>query len=148
MINEFKGAFYYLDIKYAAPFTYKGVEYPSAERAFLCQMIEDNKLKEELARMDSEGFKQGILKALMSLDIRSDWSRVKDVYMYEICRCKFNQNPDLMRKLILTGNRCIICDSDRYWGMVDGEGLNKLGRILTTIREEGYNPEELTAFFA
>ena len=59
--------------------------------------------------------------------------------MYLICRAKFFQNEDLGQKLMNTGDAVLIEGNywgDRYWGVCNGEGQNKLGKILMKIREE------------
>ena len=53
------------------------------------------------------------------------------------CRQKFS-NPELRRKLIAV-EEPIVEDNwwnDIYWGVCNGIGENKLGQILTKIREE------------
>ena len=59
--------------------------------------------------------------------------------MYFIVRNKFIPNDDLMEKLIATGNAELIEGNwwkDTYWGVCDGIGENKLGKILMQIRKE------------
>ena len=59
--------------------------------------------------------------------------------MYDICRAKFMQNPNLARLLIETGDATLIEGNtwgDRVWGVCDGVGENRLGRILMRIRSE------------
>ena len=59
--------------------------------------------------------------------------------MYEICLAKFTQHPDLMDKLVYTGNRPLEEGNhwnDQYWGTVNGIGENKMGKILMKIRKD------------
>ena len=59
--------------------------------------------------------------------------------MYELCYQKFSENEVLKDKLLETGDAILIEGNryhDTYWGMVDGVGENKLGKILMRIREE------------
>lgn len=52
---------------------------------------------------------------------------------------KFLQNPELRNRLIDTGNKILIEGNtwgDTYWGMCNGNGLNKLGEILMIVREK------------
>lgn len=59
--------------------------------------------------------------------------------MYEVCFAKFTQNSELGQKLIDTGNATLIEGNDwgdKTWGMVNGAGQNKLGKILMKIREK------------
>lgn len=67
------------------------------------------------------------------------WENMKQKYMYDICKAKFEQNPDIRQKLLDTGNRHLEeCNTwnDRYWGTVNGKGENNLGKILMRIRDE------------
>ena len=64
---------------------------------------------------------------------------VKDNIMYFIIRNKFIQNDDLMEKLVATGNAELIEGNwwkDTYWGVCEGIGENKLGKILMQVRKE------------
>ena len=52
---------------------------------------------------------------------------------------KFNQNPDLLERLLATGEAKIVENSpvDYYWGVgLDGSGQNMLGVILMEVREK------------
>jgi predicted NAD-dependent protein-ADP-ribosyltransferase YbiA (DUF1768 family) len=59
--------------------------------------------------------------------------------MLGIVRTKFNQNTDIRERLIDTGDAILVEENnwnDVYWGTVNGEGLNHLGKILMKIRSE------------
>jgi N-glycosidase YbiA len=65
------------------------------------------------------------------------YARVKDVVMYDVCLAKFQQNSDIRKILVDTGDEPIIEDSskDDYWGWGPSKyGENKLGRILMALR--------------
>ena len=54
---------------------------------------------------------------------------------------KFNQNPELKRKLIATGDAVLVEENywgDKFWGVCSktGEGENHLGIILMKTRED------------
>ena len=71
--------------------------------------------------------------------LREDWNSIKEQIMYEICKAKFTQNPDLAEKLLETGDAELIEGNwwhDTTWGMCNGEGQNLLGKILMRVREE------------
>lgn len=109
MISAFRGKYYFLSNFYAAPVVWDGVSYSEAKK---------------LGR---------------KVPLRPDWENVKERIMYEICLAKFSQNEELKEKLLLTGE-CALeeCNTwgDKVWGTVNGEGENKLGKILMKIREE------------
>ena len=71
--------------------------------------------------------------------LRPDWNKVRDDVMYEVCMCKFTQDPELRQKLIDTADSYLEEGNhhgDKYWGTVNGRGKNRLGHILMKIREE------------
>ena len=65
------------------------------------------------------------------------WEKVKVRLMYEICMCKFMQNPELRDKLLATGESTLIEGNnwgDYFWGKVNNCGENQLGIILMDVR--------------
>lgn len=70
--------------------------------------------------------------------MRQDWDHIKDGVM-EICvRDKF-KDPRLRHLLLATGDADLEEGNDWgdiYWGVVNGHGENKLGKILMKIRRE------------
>jgi ribA/ribD-fused uncharacterized protein len=73
--------------------------------------------------------------------------RSKDHFMYQALIAKFTQNPHVMKLLLSTGEDPIVEDTrslvgkvsriDGYWGNgEDGNGLNKLGRMLVHLRSD------------
>lgn len=71
--------------------------------------------------------------------LRPDWEQVKHSVMYEVCRAKFTWHEDLKARLLATGWAQLIEGNDwhdREWGVCNGEGENKLGKILMQIRSE------------
>ncbi len=58
--------------------------------------------------------------------------------MLTLIRQKF-QRFDLQEKLLVTGNAYLEEGNtwgDRIWGTVNGEGENRLGKILMQVRQE------------
>lgn len=135
MINEFKGEYAFLNNFYLCSVEYKGVVYSNNEAAFQAQKTLDEKLKKQFENLGPvEARNLG-----KSIKLRKDWEEIKDQTMYEICAAKFEQNPNLMDLLVLTGKRPLEEGNhwnDRYWGTVNGVGQNKLGKILMDIREK------------
>ena len=61
----------------------------------------------------------------------------KDRVMFDIVKDKFTRHPNLTRKLLKTKHYRLVEDSkvDSYWGRgANGQGENKLGRILQDVR--------------
>lgn len=135
MINRFNNENFYLSNFYKAPIFYKGIQYSNNEAAFQAQKSTDEKVWILFSKMGPvEARNKG-----KELTLRNDWEEVKDTIMYDICLAKFEQNPDLLYKLMMTGNRPLEEGNtwdDKYWGTVNGEGQNKLGKILMKIRDD------------
>ena len=134
MISAFRGKYYFLSNFYAAPVVWDGVSYKNNEPAFQSAKV-GREYRQEFAELTaSEAKKLG-----RKVPLRPDWENVKERIMYEICLAKFSQNEELKEKLLLTGE-CALeeCNTwgDKVWGTVNGEGENKLGKILMKIREE------------
>ena len=71
--------------------------------------------------------------------LRPDFNEVKDQLMKTCLLAKFRHHPDLKLQLLDTGDNELIEDSkvDAYWGIgEDGNGQNKLGKLLMEIRSE------------
>ena len=135
MIDKFRGDYYFLSNFYEVPVTYDNITYQNNEAAFQAQKTLDKNKREEFAFLDPAAAK----KYGRKVQLRSDWESVKVDIMYEICKAKFTQNPELTEKLLATGDEELIEGNDwgdMIWGQVNGKGQNNLGKILMRIRSE------------
>lgn len=135
-ISEFRGDYAFLSNFYPAPVSYMGETYANNEAAFQAQKtlsaIEQRKFC--IFRMHSPYDAKNLGK---SLTLRPDWEKVKIRLMYEICMCKFMQNPELRDKLLATGDCTLVEENnwgDYFWGKVNNCGENQLGIILMDVR--------------
>ena len=134
MIDSFRGKYYFLSNFYMAPITFDGITYQNNEAAFQAQKVFGEERLQFANISPNEAKKLG-----RKVTLRSDWEEVKESLMEEIVRAKFKQNPDLMEKLIDTKDEKLIEGNtwgDRTWGVVNGQGLNLLGKILMKVRDE------------
>lgn len=135
MIDSFRGHNYFLSNFFNAKVTYEGVTYLNNEAAFQAAKVIDIEDRKKFATLNpSEAKKMG-----RRVKLRKDWEEVKDGIMYNVCYAKFTQNPDLKEKLIATGDKELVEGNtwgDRCWGVCNGVGENRLGKILMRIREE------------
>ena len=131
VIDNFKGEYFFLSNFYQSPVVFNGYTFQSAEAAFQAQKCPQR-----------EGsfvhLTPSQAKALgRRVPLRSDWEQIKDWVMEDVVDHKFRQNPALAVKLIDT-NPAILIEgntwNDKYWGQVNGEGANKLGKILMNLR--------------
>ena len=70
------------------------------------------------------------------VELRPDWEDVKLIIMARLVNKKFDK-PRMERLLIATVPHVLIEGNtwgDRFWGQVDGEGENWLGRLLMLKR--------------
>lgn len=135
MIDRFRGKYMYLSNFYEIPVEYDGITYQNNEAAFQAQKVLTHDERLEFADLNPKKAK----KLGRRVNLRADWNDVKDNYMYEICKAKFIQHPDLFEKLLDTGDEELIegnAWNDTYWGVCNGKGKNKLGKILMKIRKE------------
>ena len=70
--------------------------------------------------------------------LRKGWNGMKDEVMLRALMAKFTQYPPLKEELLSTGDTTLHENSpwDRYWGYVDGRGLDTLGKLLMQVRGE------------
>lgn len=134
-INDFRGNFMFLSNFYEVPVRYNGLTFGSNEAAFQAQKTLNQEERIKFTTLNPLDAKRLGRKVAL----RSDWKDVKVRIMYEICRAKFEQHPDLAQRLVETGDRTLIEGNDwndTFWGVCYGKGENNLGKILMRIREE------------
>jgi ribA/ribD-fused uncharacterized protein len=116
----------------------QGVWWPSVEHYFQAQKFEDKEYREQI-RGAYTSKQAAELGRSRKLPIRKDWEIVKDEIMYQAVLKKFKTHQKLLELLLSTGSQDIIenAPGDYYWGIgQNGTGLNKLGKILVTIRDQ------------
>ena len=134
-ITKFKKHNYFLSNFFSAPVTYKQITYQNSEAAYQSMKCIMPMQRLEFASLSAHDAKS----KGKSVVLRYDWNHVKDQYMYEIVKAKFVQNPELLERLLNTGDAFIEEGNhhgDKYWGTVEGKGRNKLGKILMRVRDE------------
>lgn len=108
--------------------------YQNNEAAFQAQKCIEPKEREAFTKLNPSEAK----KAGRSVNLRKDWEQVKVSVMADIVKAKFEQNIDLAKKLLDTGDAYLEEGNDwgdRIWGTVNGIGANHLGKILMDVRE-------------
>lgn len=133
VIDEFKGRYFFLSNFSESPFVYDGHRFGNAEAAFQAAKC-PYRMAEFCNLNPSEAKRLG-----RRVHLRPDWESVKDQVMYDVCLCKFTQNPELLDKLFQTGCAELVEGNtwgDKVWGVCDGVGENRLGKILMKIRGE------------
>lgn len=135
MINEFRGEYYFLSNFYPCKVEWQGIVYENNESAFQSAKCINLEQRKNFIGLDPSTAKRKGRR----VKLRNDWEEIKDQVMYEIVLNKFLQNEDLKDKLLKTGEEELIEGNiwhDYYWGVFNGRGKNKLGKILMQVREE------------
>lgn len=124
---------FFLSNFFPAPLVFEGVRYENSEAAFQAAKCPSH--KHEFSKLSPSAAKRLGRK----VELRSDWDDIKYDVMYRICKEKFYQNTDLLAKLIATNDAELIEGNDwndTIWGVCNGVGENRLGKILMKIRDE------------
>lgn len=142
-IEHFAGEYGFLsNFYFPAPVMLDGVEYPTTEHAYQACKTLDKNYRKKIKNTSGAGKakKLGQKKSMdkCGVKLRPDWENIKLNVMLDLLRQKFS-NGELKQKLLDTGDAELIENNwwgDFYWGMVNGEGENHLGRLLMKVRNE------------
>ena len=134
-INQFDGTDYeFLSNFYKASIVWDGKSFSTVEHFFQAHKTMN---PEEFERIRTASG-PGAAKSLGNqTELMSEWEEIKDGVMFHGLLLKFTQHPFLSGELIDTegmeleeGNNW----GDKYWGTVEGEGENMLGKLLMKVR--------------
>jgi ribA/ribD-fused uncharacterized protein len=120
------------------PIRLNGSVWATVEHFFQAQKFPDTEYEEAIRQAKSPA-KAKAMGRSRKYHLRRDWESVKDGIMREAVLAKFSQHAELRVILVGTGDAVIVEDSptDDYWGCgARGNGRNKLGLILMSVREE------------
>ena len=135
MIDKFDGEYAFLSNFYYSPFMFQGRQYPTVEHFFQAHKA---KTYEDFISVLVEPTPKGAKQVGRNIKMREDWETVRDTIMLEGLRAKFSIKG-LREKLLATGDEELIEGNhwhDTYWGVCNGVGKNKLGKMLMQVREE------------
>lgn len=134
-ILEFKGPTRWLSNFQAVFVELNGLTYPSTEHAYMAAKCTNSVDRYYIKDADTpaQAKKRG-----KEVDLRSDWDNVKLDIMLNLLRQKYNIEP-FKTLLLATGDKHLEEGNtwgDRFWGTVNREGENWLGRLTMLVREE------------
>ena len=106
-------------------------KFSCVESAF--QAHKDPSRADEFEKLDGYAAK----KLGRRVTLRSDWENIKDDLMLSLVTAKFLQNYDMYCRLLKISDEIVEENTwnDTYWGVCNGRGLNKLGKILMQVRD-------------
>jgi predicted NAD-dependent protein-ADP-ribosyltransferase YbiA (DUF1768 family) len=111
---------------------YNDLESDNTESLYQALKTLDKDLQREIAKMHPKQAKWAGRK----LKLRNDWEIVKDPIMAELTRVKYKLPVE--RKWLLGTHGLYLEETntwgDKYWGVCNGQGLNKLGHTLMRER--------------
>lgn len=135
MIDRFDGEYFFLSNFSASPFRINYVLFPTMEHYFQANKADNQNdyLRIAYAHAPGEAKRLG-----RKIQLRPDWEKIKDNVMLTGLRKKF-ADPELRSLLLATGDEELVEGNywgDTYWGVCNGVGQNKLGKLLMQVREE------------
>eukprot|EP01062_Namystynia_karyoxenos_P037519 TRINITY_DN27315_c0_g1_i2.p1 TRINITY_DN27315_c0_g1~~TRINITY_DN27315_c0_g1_i2.p1 ORF type:complete len:905 (+),score=136.75 TRINITY_DN27315_c0_g1_i2:160-2874(+) len=119
-------------------FVVRGHVWPSLEHYFQASKFNDpaeQKRIRELPTCDQAHAEGKVRRPGRAL--RADWEEKRDEVMFEGLLEKHRQLPRCMQALARTGGRPIVFGDihDQHWGIGDGSGKNRYGKLLMRVRE-------------
>jgi ribA/ribD-fused uncharacterized protein len=110
--------------------------YPTVEHFFQAMKTTDKAERAKILAAKTPAEAKRIGK---TVTLRKNWNQIREEVMETGLRAKFQQNPELKKKLLETKDADLIEGNtwgDTFWGQVDGKGENNLGKLLMKIRDE------------
>jgi len=136
VINKFDGEHSFLSNFFECDITFEGKHYPSVEHAFQAAKTLNETERSIVCAAATPGKAKRLGQGVM---LRNNWDAIKDDVMFELLERKFILIENLKEKLILTGDAKLIEGNnwnDTYWGICNGIGQNKLGKLLMKVRDK------------
>jgi len=133
-ILGFSGEYKFLSNFHLVDITWKGTQFTCSEHIYMffkCTTEEDRKAILQLSKPGD------IKKFGRSVKLPKNWGDIRDVAMMTALLAKFSI-PEMAEKLLSTKGMYIEETNwwnDTYWGVCNGVGENKLGRMLMFIRD-------------
>lgn len=135
-IGVFEGEFRFLSNFWPAQIEFEGIVYPTVEHAYQAAKSLDPADRRRIAALPTPAEAK---RAGRALPPRADWETAKFDVMERCVRLKFTGHPDLREKLLATGDAYLEEGNtwnDQVWGVYQGKGENRLGKILMKVRSE------------
>jgi ribA/ribD-fused uncharacterized protein len=134
MINKFDGDYAFLSNFWPSPVMLDNEEYPTVEHAYQAAKTFDLEQRKKIRNAATPGKAKRIGQAIR---LRKDWNFVREAIMLMLLIRKF-KDPQLARLLKATGDQQLVEGNhwdDTFWGVCNGIGQNKLGKLLMRVRD-------------
>lgn len=136
MIESFQGVHRWLSNMSCVVIEFEGDYYPSTEHAYMAAKTLNLKERKPFQIGGDLVSPYEAKKAGRTVTLRDDWNDARDVVMTNIIAQKYSKTP-YKELLDLTGDRELVEGNtwgDTYWGVCNGEGKNKLGKMIMAQR--------------
>lgn len=136
MIRKFKGKHRFLSNFWSVEIEYKGKVYPTLEHAYQAAKTLEESWRERIRGAESAGKAKKLGRRAPQ---REDWETLKIPVMRTLLQLKFAPDTALARQLLDTGREELVEGNtwgDKFWGVCNGEGQNKLGELLMEVRDD------------
>ena len=134
-VYGFFGEYYFLSNFFPAEIKFMGIKFRSVEHAFQAHKYPLEE-RSQFTEVDADEAKR-LGRAAPNFN-GEYWDKVRDNLMFSLVLYKFSNNEELREKLLATRNKYLEETNDwddHYWGVCNGEGDNKMGKTLMTVRE-------------
>ena len=133
MIDCFDKEWAFLSNFYQNEIEFEGITYPTNEHFFQAMKTLDENERHAIANCRTPGQAKRMGRRVA---LRSDWENVKEDVMFTGLCIKFS-DEQLADWLLETGDEELVEGntwSDTFWGVCNGVGENKLGKLLMKVR--------------
>lgn len=128
----------YLSNFAASEFTLDGSNWPTVEHYFQAMKFEGTAHQKRITEIrNAPTPRQAADMGRRTASLRDDWEDTKEDVMRRALWAKFEQNDDLRKRLLATGDTDLVehTTRDSYWGDGGtGTGRNRLGHLLMEVR--------------
>ena len=135
-ITSFAGEYSFLSNFYPCAIALDSDDYPTVEHAFQAAKTDDSDQRRSIRDDESPVTAKHRGKRVT---LRPGWDHLCFGIMETLVRQKFTRHSALREKLLATGDAELIEGNtwnDRVWGVYEGRGENRLGKILMKVRAE------------
>lgn len=136
MIDSFRGQYRFLSNFYPCRISLWGRTFPNSEIPYQAAKAATGAWYEKICNASTPGDAKRLGRLV---PLRPDWDEVRLAFMEEIVFQKFDQNEDLKKLLLDTGDEELVEGNtwrDYFWGVCNGQGENNLGKILMKVRDQ------------
>ena len=133
-IARFAGDYAFLSNFHPSEVVLDGATYAPVEHAFQAAKSADPRQRAAIRQAPSPRLAKGLGR---SVELMPGWEARRVGVMRSLLVDKFARHRELKEALLATGERELVEGNhwgDRFWGVCDGAGENRLGRLLMEVR--------------